>query len=81
MLENGLLLSTFASKYLNGFDEKQTHEFDNLINMPSNDWDIFYWATGTKPTPDEYNTEIMDMLKKHVQNVNKEQRICQPDLH
>lgn len=28
MLENGLLLSTFAAKYLNKFDEKQLDEYD-----------------------------------------------------
>uniref|UniRef100_A0A8D8FUD5 Succinate dehydrogenase assembly factor 2, mitochondrial n=1 Tax=Culex pipiens TaxID=7175 RepID=A0A8D8FUD5_CULPI len=81
MLENGLLLSTFAAKYLESLDARQTKLYDTLINMPTNDWDIFYWATGVKPTPQEYDNEIMNMLKEHVKNANKEKRLCQPALY
>uniref|UniRef100_A0A023EHG8 Succinate dehydrogenase assembly factor 2, mitochondrial n=1 Tax=Aedes albopictus TaxID=7160 RepID=A0A023EHG8_AEDAL len=81
MLENGLLLSTFAAKHLDSMDAKQTKLYDQLINMPTNDWDIFYWATGVKPTPAEYDNEIMAMLKEHVKNANREKRICQPNLY
>lgn len=28
-------------------DERQLNLYDRLINEPSNDWDIYYWATGT----------------------------------
>lgn len=78
MLENDLLLSTFAAKYLPGFSAEQTHQFDRLINKPSNDWDIFYWATNKKPTPDEYENEIMQMLRAHVESKDRERRM--PDL-
>ncbi|XP_051169088.1 succinate dehydrogenase assembly factor 2, mitochondrial-like [Leptopilina boulardi] len=80
MLENGLLLSTFAKKYLDSFDENQVKLYDRLINLPSNDWDIFHWATNIKPTPPEFDNEIMDLLKKHIKNENREARITQPDL-
>lgn len=80
MLENGLLLSTFAKKYLDSFDENQLKLYDRLINLPSNDWDIFHWATNVKPTPAEFDNEIMDLLKKHIKNDNREARIMQPDL-
>lgn len=80
MLENGLLLSTFATKYLNTFDDKQLRLYDRLINLPSNDWDIFYWMTGVKPTPPEFDNEVMDLLKKHIQNEDRQARIMQPDL-
>jgi succinate dehydrogenase assembly factor 2 len=46
MLENGLLLSTFAARYLQDMDEKTLSDYDRLINLPTNDWDIYYWATG-----------------------------------
>ena len=46
MLENGLVLSTFAGRYLAGMTEPQLDIYDKLINQPSNDWDIYYWATG-----------------------------------
>ncbi|XP_015117163.1 succinate dehydrogenase assembly factor 2, mitochondrial [Diachasma alloeum] len=81
MLENGLLLSTFAKKYLNEFDDHKLSLYDRLINIPSNDWDIFYWAVGVKPTPEEFNNEVMDLLKKHVKNDDRQSRIVQPDLY
>lgn len=28
--------------------EKQLNLYDRLINEPSNDWDIYYWATGIR---------------------------------
>ncbi|XP_062133101.1 succinate dehydrogenase assembly factor 2, mitochondrial [Drosophila sulfurigaster albostrigata] len=80
MLENDLLLSTFADKYLKDFDEAQTEVYDDLINGVSNDWDIYYWATGVKPTPQQYNTEIMKLLKEHVRNAEKVTRFRQPEL-
>lgn len=81
MLENGLLLSTFAARYLEDMNDKQVELYDDLINQPTNDWDIFHWATNVKPTPTEYNNEIMDMLKKHVSNERREQRLRQPGLY
>lgn len=81
MLENGLLLSTFAARYLENFDAKQVQLYDDLINQPTNDWDIFYWATKVKPTPEKYNNEIMDLLQSHTRNEKKEQRFRQPGLY
>lgn len=80
MLENGLMLSTFAKKYLNSFDDNQLRLYDRLINLPSNDWDLFYWAAGVKPTPAEFDHEIMNLLKKHIRNEDRQARIVQPDL-
>jgi succinate dehydrogenase assembly factor 2 len=81
MLENGLILSTFASRYLDGMSDDQMSLYDRLINLPSNDWDIYYWATGVRETPEEFNNEIMDLLKDHVKNKDKESRFKQPDLY
>nr|XP_038940089.1 succinate dehydrogenase assembly factor 2, mitochondrial isoform X3 [Rattus norvegicus] len=47
MLENCILLSLFAKEYLHNMTEKQLNLYDRLINEPSNDWDIYYWATGS----------------------------------
>ncbi|XP_057292963.1 succinate dehydrogenase assembly factor 2, mitochondrial-like [Hydractinia symbiolongicarpus] len=80
MTENGLILSNFAAKHLNSFTKQQLDEFDVLINKPSNDWDIFYWIMEKDVTPDEYNTEVMNMLKKFTRNEKMELRYCQPDL-
>lgn len=38
--------SLFAKEYLPNMTEKQLNLYDRLINEPSNDWDIYYWATG-----------------------------------
>lgn len=80
MLENGLLLSTFAKRYLQEFDENQLKQYDHLINHPSNDWDIFYWACEKVPTPQEYDNDVMKLLKKHVKNDDRQSRIFQPEL-
>ncbi|XP_053600490.1 succinate dehydrogenase assembly factor 2-B, mitochondrial-like [Plodia interpunctella] len=80
MLENDLLLSTFAKKYLNTFNEEQTMMYDRLINSPSNDWDIFHWIVQKKPTPKEFDNEVMDLLKKHAKNEDRVM-LQQPNLH
>lgn len=80
MLENGLLLSTFASKHLDELDEESLEMYDKIINQPSNDWDLYYWMTGNKPTPEEYNNTVMDMLKEHAKNEQRDVRLQQPDL-
>ncbi|CAG9766688.1 unnamed protein product [Ceutorhynchus assimilis] len=80
MLENDLLLSTFIAKHLDTFTPQQIDTYDKLINGPSNDWDIYYWASEVKPIPADYNNDIMQMLKIHCKNLNKESRIRQPDL-
>jgi len=80
MLENGLLLSTFAGKYLDNLSDTLLDQYDKLINQPSNDWEIYYWMTEKKPTPEEYDNEVMDMLKIHAKNKKMEERIRQPDL-
>lgn len=38
--------SLFAKQHLNTMSEVQLRQYDRLINEPSNDWDIYYWATG-----------------------------------
>lgn len=80
MLENGILLSTFAAKYLNCMEEAELKEYDRLINLPSNDWDIYYWATGVKPIPPEFDTPILHKFVGHVRNTEREQRFVQPEL-
>jgi len=81
MLENGLLLSNFAGRYLAGMSPVQLDEYDLLINVPSNDWDIYYWAVGAKQTPPEFQTPVMTLLQEHARNKDRAQRLVQPDLH
>nr|XP_046205127.1 succinate dehydrogenase assembly factor 2, mitochondrial-like [Oncorhynchus gorbuscha] len=80
MLENCILLSLFAKQYLNTMTEHQLRQYDRLINEPSNDWDIYYWATEAQPVPDVYTGEIMDLLKEFTKNKDQEQRLDAPNL-
>ena len=72
--------STFAGKHLDNLSDTLLDQYDKLINQPSNDWEIYYWMTEKKPTPEEYDNEVMDMLKIHAKNKKMEERIRQPDL-
>ncbi|NXN85805.1 SDHF2 factor, partial [Bombycilla garrulus] len=80
MLENCILLSLFAKENLARMSKEQLNHYDRLINEPSNDWDIYYWATEAKPTPPEFDTDVMAMLREFAKNRNREQRLWQPDL-
>jgi len=55
--------------------------YDRLINLPSNDWEIYYWVTGVKETPPEFDNNVMNMLKEHCKNKQKQMRIALPDLN
>ncbi|CAI9594641.1 unnamed protein product, partial [Staurois parvus] len=80
MLENCILLSLFAKKYLGTMTDTQLSQYDRIINKPSNDWDIYYWITGAQEPPAEFNNEIMDLLQEYAKNREMEQRLRQPDL-
>ncbi len=70
MLENGLVLSSFAEKHLSRLTSAQLDQYDTLINQPSNDWQLYYWFTGREQTPSNYDNEVMDLIKKHTQSGN-----------
>ena len=81
MLENGLILSHFAAKYLATMNKTQLDLYDKLINTPSNDWDLYNWVVGIKETPKEFNNEVMELLKAHVNDPNVTYRNVQPSLY
>ena len=54
--------------------------YDDIINKPSNDWDLYYWMTGASPIPNEFNNEVMAMMVEHAKNTRMEVRISQPPL-
>ncbi|XP_036621184.1 succinate dehydrogenase assembly factor 2, mitochondrial [Trichosurus vulpecula] len=80
MLENCILLSLFAKENLHQMTERQLNLYDRLINEPSNDWDIYYWATEAKPAPEIFENDVMVMLRDFAKNKKKEQRLRAPDL-
>ncbi|KAL7065218.1 hypothetical protein AAHC03_04989 [Spirometra sp. Aus1] len=79
-LENGILLATFADKYLAGMNELELEAYDNLINKPDNDWDIYYWATGNQEAPQEFQTDVLKLLQEHARNPGRELRNQLPPL-
>ena len=72
---------SFAKKFLPEMDEEKLVLYDRLINLPSNDWEIYYWAVEQKETPEDFDNIVMDMLKKHAKNEHRESRITMPDLN
>ncbi|KNC81566.1 hypothetical protein SARC_06123 [Sphaeroforma arctica JP610] len=70
MLENDLLLSTFAREYLNDMDGAELHLFDKLLD--ENDWDLYYWLTDKKEVPEEFNHSVFQKLKAYSKNERAE---------
>jgi len=65
MLENDLLLGTFAAKNLQALAPPLLDQYDSLLQEV--DPDIFAWITGTKDVPEKHNNEIMRLLQQHAQ--------------
>ncbi|KAK9510579.1 hypothetical protein O3M35_005326 [Rhynocoris fuscipes] len=79
ILENCLLLSTFAADNLNKMDSRLLQQYDELLKT-SNEWDLYYWVSGTRDVPDKYNNDVMTMLKNHVKKNERRLRSSQPDV-
>ncbi|XP_015371792.1 PREDICTED: succinate dehydrogenase assembly factor 2-B, mitochondrial-like [Diuraphis noxia] len=66
ILENCIIFTTFADKYLKTFNFEQLQKYDALINSKFDEWDLYAWSIGSKPAPQEFNTDILELLKNHV---------------
>lgn len=75
MLENGLLLSHFIEQIIGKMDSEEMGSFSQLLDKTKDAWDIYYWATGIKKCPPEYEDETMKMIKEHCKTINKEIKI------
>ncbi|KAL5244087.1 hypothetical protein ACI65C_011497 [Semiaphis heraclei] len=67
ILENCIIFTTFADKYLKTFNFEQLQKYDALINSKFDEWDLYAWSIGSKPAPQEFNNDILKLLKNHVQ--------------
>lgn len=63
-LEQGILCN-FIHRYLDGMSTSQVNEFDRLINSPI---DLYNVIHGRVKCPEEFDCEVMDMLKDHCDN-------------
>jgi antitoxin CptB len=59
--ENDIFFGGFAEATLPELSEDQLNRFEKLLDV--NDPDLFLWVTGAKPVPDQYDDDIMAMLK------------------
>ena len=60
--EMDIVLGTYADKYLDELNEAQLDQFEELINIP--DQDFFAYLTDQQDIPEELNNDIMKILKK-----------------
>ncbi|EGG23085.1 DUF339 family protein [Cavenderia fasciculata] len=66
MLENDLLLGTFATKHLHSFTDAQLKKYDIIIQQP--DPDIYNWVLSKDIVPEELDNDVMKLLQHHCQN-------------
>ena len=80
--ENGLLLSNFSARFLQGMSEKELNEFDKIINELHNEWDLYYWLTDAASVPKELQSnQVLKQMKEFCKNEHRESRVMQPDIH
>ncbi|TPX70611.1 hypothetical protein SpCBS45565_g01579 [Spizellomyces sp. 'palustris'] len=80
ILETDLLLSTFAGEQLSELSREELEEYDNLLE--ENDWDIYYWVTGTEGKIVPERVQQMKVFPKIVEHAkNRGRKILRmPDL-
>lgn len=67
MLENDILLGTYAIKRLKEMSETETDEFETILNSP--DPDVFQWLTKKVPPPENLQTsKILRELQEWTQS-------------
>lgn len=59
--EMDLIMGTFANQHIDHMDEATLAEFERLCDL--SDLKLYSWISGTKKTPPEYDTPLLDQLK------------------
>ena len=62
MKENDILLGNFADRYILELNDQQLDELDAL--MHHNDIDVMNWVIGKTAVPEEFNTELMQLIQR-----------------
>jgi antitoxin CptB len=60
--EADLILGPFADKHVASFSAAELDWFEAMLEVP--DQDLYGWIVGTAVTPAQYDTEIMNRIKK-----------------
>ncbi|ETN74016.1 hypothetical protein RB195_013152 [Necator americanus] len=67
ILENDILIGTFAERYLPKMTQEQLESYDKLINGEHMEWDLFYYMSGRKEPPaDVANSSAFKLIKAFV---------------
>jgi len=59
--EADLILGPFADNHVRDFTPEQLDVFEQLLEAP--DQDLYEWIVDRRPTPPEFDSEIMTMIK------------------
>lgn len=59
--EADILLGSFADQFLDTLSSSQLDDYENMLREP--DSDLVAWITGDKVPPEQYNNDVMAMLK------------------
>ncbi|KAN0050958.1 hypothetical protein ACTA71_004264 [Dictyostelium dimigraforme] len=66
MLENDLLLGSFATLNIQKLTEPQLRDYNLLLQQP--DPDIFNWILKKTEVPEEFETEVLKLVQHHCKN-------------
>ncbi|CAL2033777.1 unnamed protein product [Caenorhabditis brenneri] len=67
ILENDILLGTFAEENLQKMSESELKAYDKLINGEHMEWDLFYYLSNKKTPPEDVEKcQVYQMVKKFV---------------
>ena len=59
--ENDQLFGPFADRYVDEMSETELDTFETL--MAQSDVDLFYWVTGQRPVPPEFQTDVLRLIQ------------------
>lgn len=60
-VEADLILGPFADSHLEKMSPEQLDRFETLI--AEDDHDIYNWIIGRDPTPEAFDTDVMDLIR------------------
>jgi len=59
--EADLIIGPFADRHVDAFSDAQLDAFERLLEAP--DQDLYDWIVGRRPTPETYESDVMELLK------------------
>ena len=65
--EADLILGPFADSHVEHLAASEVDDFERLLEVP--DQDLYEWIVERSPTPPEYDTEVMRLIKQFRDNL------------